>query len=280
MDNILTSFIDTVVPEGRKQIMHRVNDVLVGMGYRNHLLAVENIISQSEDMDTVTILDEVNDVLSLSITTQLAEYGIGIKTSELDNLTLLTNILTGMSDLIGFSDSQRILDICEDDGSPEDILADVLALVYGGEAIEYLVCFDYVIPSMIDRIISITNQRVEELEDVIVTEEIIEPTVLGEQAPALLRQFMGNHNASKFALLLSNGYRLGYDIDTYLDKTVPYGAINPEDTAVEYMAAAIASGRTPIQAVQEASNILEVRMADVHLLQQTLQFLRGFISGE
>lgn len=284
MSNILTNFIDEVVPADRRAAFHYADQVLTGVGHRTHHLAAENLLSLAEDMTTVDLIDHVENAILNSLVDQITEYGIGIQERELGTLTA---IFTGLNAIIDFQDQQGILDITDQDDLPEEIFADILALVYSDDAHRYLNALDYVQPSLIQRIVANASQMVEYVED---TDEVEEPdeeapierlegeTGVGEHTRAIVKDFVERHHPERFVGMIQNGARLGYSLATYLNQTLDEESMSVDSIASEYMAAALATGESPTAAVEKASDRLEARLADIHTLQQVLQVLRGYLA--
>jgi len=287
MSNVLANFIDTVVPESRRSILHHADDVLVSVGHRTHHLAVENLISKSEDMETVDLIDSVEAAINNSMIDQITEYGIGIKDRD---VATITSIFTGLTDMIGYMDQQAILDICDQDDLPEEALADILALIYNSDSDHYIQAFDYVNPSLIHRIVANASQFVDDLDmDGVEDEEpssagdqtqdaVAGESGVGEHTRAIVKDFVNKHHPAKFIGMVHGGAQLGYSLATYLNQTLSGDETNADDIAKEYFAAALATGESPMMAVQKASDRLEARIGDIHLLQQVLQILRGYLS--
>jgi hypothetical protein len=286
MSNVLANFIDTVVPESRRGILHHADNVLISVGHRTHHIAVENLISQADEMETVDLIDQAEGAIVNSMIDQISEYGIGIKER---NLGTITAIFTGLTDIIGYSDQQAILDICDQDDLPEESLSDILALVYNDDSERYVQVLDYVLPSLIQRVIANASQFVDEMDLESDEDEVqmvddqsndILPgeTGVGEQTRAIVKDFVNRHHPEKFIGMVHNGAQLGYSLATYLNQTILGDETNPETIAKEYFASALASGESPMTAVQKASDRLEVRVADIHLLQRVLQVLRSYLS--
>lgn len=284
MSNILANFIDTVVPEARRPTLHHADQVLVSVGHRTHHLGTENIISQMEDMEAADVVDSVEAVIVNSMIDQISEYGIGIKERDLSTITA---IFTGMNDMIGYMDQQSILDICDQDDLPEETFSDILALIYSDDSERYLQVLDYVTPSLIQRIIANSSQFVDELDDEDDEPEPIDSasedglpgeTGVGEHTRAIVSDFVNRHQPEKFIGMIHDGAQLGYSLATYLNQTIHGDETDANTIAKEYFAAALATGESPMTAVQKASDRLEARVTDIHLLQQVLQILRGYLS--
>ena len=284
MSNLLTNFIDTVVPEGRRSIFHRADEVLSGIGHRTHHIAAENIVAMAEDMTTGDMIVGVEQAMVNSLSELISDYGIGVQTNDLNALTL---ILTGLHDLVGYADQQSVLDVIDSDDLPEEIFADLLALVYSTDSEFFLSALEYVQPSLIQQISFTASQRVDELDEV--PEEVedepeavdesgdAEPMV-GEQTRAIVKAFVNRHQPERFIGMIHDGARLGYSLATYLNQTLRGDETDPEVIAREYMAAALATGEDAVMAVQKASDRLEARVVDIHLLQQVLQRLRQYLN--
>jgi len=285
MSSILMNFINEVVPEARRSAFLHADHVLTGVGHRTHHLAVENLLSLAEDMTTVDLIDYAENAIAQSLVDLISEYAIGIKDRELGTLVA---IFTGMDDIIDYSDQQAILDICDQDDLPEEIFADILALVHATDSERYLQAIDYVQPSLIQRFIANSSQMVEfvdvdedeeddEIADVDI-ERVDGETGVGEHTRAIVKDFIDRHNPEHFVALIHDGGRLGYSLATYLNQTLNDETMSIDEIAREYMAAALATGEAPVVAVDKASDRLEARLADIHTLQQVLQVLRGYLN--
>lgn len=285
MSNVLANFIDTVVPSPRRRILHHADDVLVSVGHRTHHLATENLIAQAENMETVTLIDYVEGAIINSMVDQITEYGIGIQERDLSTITA---IFTGLTDIIGWSDQQAILDICDQDDLPEETLSDILAMVYNDDSERYLHVLEYVSNTLIQRIIANASQSVDDFDPE--SEDDAEPagdqnddtlpgeTGVGEHTRAIVKNFVNKHHPARFTQLVKDGAQLGYSLATYLNQTLRGDETNAEEIAKEYFAAALATGESPMSAVQKASDRLEARIVDIHLLQRVLQILRSYLS--
>lgn len=286
MSTLLANFIDTAVPEARRGMFHHADNVLTGVGYRTHHIATDNILSNSEDAETVDLIDQVERTIIDAMVSQVSEYGIGIKQYELGTVTA---IFTGLNDMPHFGDQQAILDICDNDDLPEETFADILALIYNDVPERYIAVLDYVTPSLIQRIIANASQFVDALDEQLEEDDSEAPAEepierldgesgVGEQTRAIVQEFVNQHRPKGFVEMIHGGARLGYSLATYLNQTLVNPEMTAEEIASEYMAAALATGESPMTAVQKASDRLEARVPDIHVLQQVLQILRGYLS--
>jgi len=264
-----------VLPIERAAVLSRIDDILVNIGRRDHQIAIENILSLAEDEEEATTTARIEDTLYYELANAISDYGIGVGDP---NLPIMGKILTGMHDIVGYADVQSILDITEDAGTPEEILASVLALIYSDDATEYLSCIQYVNMSLIHRIRANLEQAVDQPEEPSVDEieEEIERSAMHDSLPLRVRRFVERYRPEGFQNLIKDGYRLGYAIDAYLNRTLDPEIKDSDYLAREYLAAAIASGESIDVARAQASARLENRIDDVFVLQQAIQKMSGF----
>jgi len=273
MENLLREFIQDALPVERGDLLLEVDNTLQSIGRQDHHTAIENILSLADDVDTATTVQRVEDTLYYELADVISDYGIGIKEP---NFRLMISILRGMHDVVSFDDHQSILDICDEDGTPEETIAQILALLYSADETEYLNCIEYVAPSLVSRISSNMAQKVEQYEwdDDDVMDETPEPQQ--EPMAVKLRRFVERYRPEGFQSLLRNGYRLGYAIDSYLQHTLDPEIRDSDYLAREYLAAALASGEELDTAINRASERLESRIDDVAVLQRAIQGMAGY----
>lgn len=275
MENVLKAYVDAVLPPERANLLSRIDNILINIGRRDHQIAVENILSLAEEEESATTTQRIEDTLYYELANAISDYGIGVGDPDLQTMS---RILTGMHDILGYDDAQAILDITEDEGSPEEILSEILALIYSDDATAYLNCIQYVNMSVIHRIRANLEQRVDEVEEPTV-EEIeagIERAGMEESTAIKMRRFMERYRPEGFQNLIKEGYRLGYDIDAYLNRTLDPEIKDSDYLAREYLAAAVASGESIDVARTQASARLENRIDDIYVLQQAIQKMAGY----
>jgi hypothetical protein len=229
----------------------------------------------AEDEEEVTTTQRIEDTLYYELANAISDYGIGVGEP---NLPIMSKILTGMHDILGHDDVQTIMDLTEDDGTPEEILASILAHLYSDDATEYLTCILYVNMSLIHRIRANVEQRVDEAPEASVDEieEEIERSEMEDALPIRVRRFVERYRPEGFQNLIKDGFRLGYDINAYLSRTLDPEIKDSDYLAREYLAAAIASGESIDVARAQASARLEHRIDDVFVLQQAIQKMTGY----
>lgn len=279
MESEFRTFIEETMTPERASILTKADAVLQNIGRREHQVGIENILAIADDADTITTVQRIEDTLFYALTEAVGEYSIGVSKP---NLPVLMSILTGMHDIVEYDDHQRILDLCDEDGTPEEKLSSILAELYSGDVTEYLDTIDYVVPSLIVRIIDIVTQHVDQMEDEMDEEEIdekIEKEVANEiedGTAAQVKRFVELYRPEAFQTLLRNGYRLGYDLEVYLQHTLDPEIKDPVYLAKEYLVAALASGETLDTARAHASERLEQRIDDLFVLQQGIQKMAGY----
>jgi hypothetical protein len=279
MEYEFNTFIEETLSPERAAILRKADTVLQNIGRREHQVGIENILAIADDADTATTVQRIEDTLFYALTEAVGEYSIGVSKP---NFPILISVLTGMHDLVEYDDHQRILDLCDESGTPEEKLAMILAELYDGDVTDYMDTIDYVVPSLIIRIIDIVTQRVDELEGDMDEEEIDEQIEAAETndvedgVAAQVKRFVELYRPEGFQTLLRNGYRLGYDLDVYLQRTLDPEIKDPVYLAKEYLVAALASGETLDTARANASERLEQRIDDLFVLQQGIQKMAGY----
>lgn len=279
MESEFRTFIEETLTPERVAILMRADTVLQNIGRREHQVGIENILAIADDADTATTVQRIEDTLFYALSEAVGEYSIGVSKP---NFQVLICILTGMHDLVEYEDHQRILDLCDEAGSPEETLSAILAELYSGDVVDYLDTIEYVVPSLIIRIIDIVNQRVDDLDDEIDEDEVIEQTQSGvtndiEDGVAVhVKRFVELYRPEGFQVLMRNGFRLGYDLEVYLQRTLDPEIKDPVYLAKEYLVAALASGESLDTARMHASDRLEQRIDDLFVLQQSIQKMAGY----
>lgn len=275
MENVLKAYVDAVLPPERANLLSRIDNILTNIGRRDHQIAVENILSLAEEEESATTTQRIEDTLYYELANAISDYGIGVGDPDLQTMS---RILTGMHDILGYDDAQAILDITEDEGSPEEILSEILALIYSDDATAYLNCIQYVNMSVIHRIRANLEQQVDEVEEPTLDEieAGIERAGMEESTAIKMRRFVERYRPEGFQNLIKEGYRLGYGIDAYLNRTLDPEIKDSDYLAREYLAAAVASGESIDVARTQASARLENRIDDVYVLQQAIQKMAGY----
>lgn len=275
MENVLKAYVDAVLPPERANLLSRIDNILINIGRRDHQIAVENILSLAEEEESATTTQRIEDTLYYELANAISDYGIGVGDPDLQTMS---RILTGMHDILGYDDAQAILDITEDEGSPEEILSEILALIYSDDATAYLNCIQYVNMSVIHRVRANLEQRVDEVEEPTLDEieAGIERAGMEESTAIKMRRFVERYRPEGFQNLIKEGYRLGYDIDAYLNRTLDPEIKDSDYLAREYLAAAVASGESIDVARTQASARLENRIDDIYVLQQAIQKMAGY----
>lgn len=275
MENALRTYVDSVLPIERANLLMQIDNVLTNIGRRDHHIAIENILSLAENEETFTTTQRIEDVFYYELANVISDYGIGV--GDPDLLTMM-RILTGMHDILGYDDFQAILDLTEDEGSPEEILAEVLALIYSEDTTTFLSCIQYTNMSVIHRIRANLEQRVVDVEEPTVEEiqALNERGDMEESTAIKIRRFVERYRPEGFQNLIRDGYRLGYQIDAYLNRTLDPEIKDSDYLAREYLAAAVASGESIEVARTQASSRLEYRIDDIYVLQQAIQKMAGY----
>lgn len=279
MESEFRTFIEETLTPERAAILRKADGVLQNIGRREHQVGIENILAIADDADTATTVQRIEDTLFYALTEAVGEYSIGVSKP---NFTILINILTGMHDLVEYADHQRILDLCDESGTPEEKMAMILAELYDGDVTDYINTLDYVVPSLIVRIIDIVTQHVDstesEMDEDDIDEEIEDAQTndVEDGLAAQVKRFVELYRPEGFQSLLRNGYRLGYDLDVYLQHTLDPEIKDPVYLAKEYLVAALASGETLDTARAHASERLEQRIDDLFVLQQGIQKMAGY----
>lgn len=275
MENVLKAYVDAVLPPERANLLSRIDNILINIGRRDHQIAVENILSLAEEEESATTTQRIEDTLYYELANAISDYGIGVGDPDLQTMS---RILTGMHDILGYDDAQAILDITEDEGSPEEILSEILALIYSDDATAYLNCIQYVNMSVIHRIRANLEQQVDEVEEPTLDEieAGIERAGMEESTAIKMRRFVERYRPEGFQNLIKEGYRLGYGIDAYLNRTLDPEIKDSDYLAREYLAAAVASGESIDVARTQASARLENRIDDIYVLQQAIQKMAGY----
>jgi|AntRauTorcE11897_2_1112592.scaffolds.fasta_scaffold16868_2 hypothetical protein len=279
MESEFKTFIEETLSPERAAILSRADAVLQNIGRREHQVGIENVLAIADNADTATTVQRIEDTLFYALTEAVGEYSIGVSKP---NFPILTSILTGMHDIVEYDDHQRILDLCDENGTAEEKFSMILAELYNADPTEYLKTIDYVTPSLIIRIIDIVTQRVDELEGDVDDEEIeevidqAEGNDIEDGIAAHVKRFVELYRPEGFQSLLRNGYRLGYDLDVYLQRTLDPEIKDPIYLAKEYLVAALASGETLDTARANASDRLEHKIDDLYVLQQGIQKMAGY----
>lgn len=278
MESEFLTFIEETLTPERVAVLRKADIVLQNIGRREHQVGIENILSIADDADTTTTVQRIEDTIFYALSEAIGEYSIGVSKP---NLPILINILTGMHDIVSYEDHQRILDICDDSGSPEEKFAMILAEIYSDNEVEYIDTIDYVVPSLIIRIIDIVNQKVDEIDEVDIEEieesiEAAESNDVEDCRAGQVKRFIELYRPEGFQALIRNGFRLGYDIDVYLQRTLDPEIKDPVYLAKEYLIAALASGETLDTARGLASSRLENYIDDLFVLQQAIQKMAGY----
>lgn len=276
MESEFKTYIEATLTPERVALLLRADAVLQNIGRREHQVGIENILAIADDAETATTVQRIEDTLFYALSEAVGEYSIGVSKP---NFQVLISILTGMHDIVEYDDHQRILDLCDEAGSPEETLSAILAELYSGDVTEYIDTIDYVVPSLIIRIIDIVNQRVVDVDDeeeVVEINESAETNDVEDCTAVQVKRFVELYRPEGFQTLLRNGFRLGYDLEVYLQRTLDPEIKDPVYLAKEYLVAALASGESLDTARMHASDRLEQRIDDLFVLQQGIQKMAGY----
>lgn len=172
---------------------------------------LEEFMATIEERTSEENLIYLNDTLINQYEITLNEFGIFISEDEVQ-LKILVSILEGLNAIERTDNPIPILDKCQSDDDPEEILSEILEMYTNVTWDQYLLTITSVNPSLIEKI-KTTLPDIEENDTVPKSEEFI-----------LLR--IRNHlenNPNLWVLEeVDNGFLIGQKLDYYLNKFTEY----------------------------------------------------------
>lgn len=270
MNVYLETFLENQVPPGRAALIRHAIEQLLNMDRDDVITSIESVIAVSDDVETHDVYERIEQIVLNEYDDVLGDYGVGFTVLTLNVAPGLLQTLLTAEDV---DDYESILNILDDDGSTEEKFAEIVHHVTLLDTMEVLETLEHVSPSLLDRLEKILFERKA-------IDEAAEEHALPEHnRPSHIKVFLKKHPTARLNVLLGESWQLGYDIEKYLDATLQEDD-SDKVIAVNFMAAALASGYEPTKAHEVASRYLEVRYEDSHLLHRVISYINSFLNGD
>lgn len=263
MEYSFIDFVEAAVPEGDQDVFLRAHRLLEQIGSTDHLVALDSVLALSGDLETISVIGRVEEVLCDALINQITEYGIGISER---NIHLLPDVLMGLHDILEYPEYERILELCSDSTDPQETFCEILELLYGNDAVGYQYVIEYVNDNIIDRIVQHLEQR-RILNDIDSSDPVL------NQREALQQWVYSNPN-TRISALLQRGFVLGHPIDHYLKEMILEGDTGHQ-MAIDYASAALASGMSLYDAIESVETHLSDYVKDTYAMRQVVEYLRS-----
>ena len=264
--DLLDYYFDLAFTPEQAEILKQATTLLDGIGYTEYRYPLEGYIADMENVDPDETRSRIIDTLRYTYTDLLAPSGIYLVSGF--DLQKAMNILDLTYQIDKRDDSQALIELIDDDGTPEERFCSLIVHVHGGELEDYLAWVDWIDPNALDRV-RMRLQRNVENEDL--PDEQDKTDDFGP-----FHEFIERYNPKRMIERIRNEYRLGFRFEVYFDELVDVDEDNIETIAKEYMAAALASGESPREAEQKASERLEFYFDDMRELQKVIDRVRSF----
>lgn len=272
--NPVSVYVQQTLRSPRGDDLIRADRVLRSINYNEHWSMLERIRSYGYDSDNFETQDRIEDMFRRVLENFISEHQIVLEEYEIGTLT---NILEGLYTIVDFNDYESLQQVLDTEGSNEELLADLLVLVIGGEQEEYIRHFAFVHTDLIEQIRQQITRRWDEQQEM---DDDANNTAFPEKLRWLLDQYPAQVIRS---LIDEQQVAIGTQLDTLLDKIFSEertGAQKTQDYnyAADFIAAVIVSNQGT-ESLNNASDHLEDYFRDYQRLQQVVQFITR-IRGE
>lgn len=271
MTPYLDTYLENFVPEVRANLIRKTLAKLLEIDRDEVLEMIDVVLAVSGDLDALEITLRIESTILNVYDDVIGDYGIGFDALDLNCVYAILDVLLHVEDI---DDLESILSIIDDEGSPEEKFAEIVANLTDQDEMFVLENVSHVSPSLLDRMSILLNAALD------VREESEEHVVKAHDKPTHLEAFLKKHPSAKLNTLLDDGWRLGFPLDTYLDVVLDDEKQTYKSIALNYMACALASGLDPAKAYEVASKHLEKRYEDTHFLHQIIDHVSTYLNGD
>ena len=246
MFNEIKTFLLDVAPN-QLDIVGAALKVLERIDFPNYQDEYINTLMLADTDDINGTLDKILNITLDLLNSVLKAHEIRLADdSNIETHTLFVNALIDIQD---YGDIPTLLSIVNMNISPNETLAELVALVSHKNSSELLPEIEYVSPAFIGMV----RDNCEEVPDIITDEEL----EVKQKYINLFNKFIRIINTDKLEIvkLINSGMDLGYTFDTYINVIGKYlEEMKPIDIAMELVGCALVSSdgcSNPIGIIQE-----------------------------
>lgn len=148
--NEFLNYLNDVVTPERKLVFQGAIETLIAAGNRDVEYYIDQTTQQEDLGETNDFLDEIEQLLAGALFGVISNFGVTLEPGT--PMVIATDVLRGLRALGNWGEPGAIAAVCEQNESPEAILADLLALVGRFHSVEFLPHLTRVSEALIERI--------------------------------------------------------------------------------------------------------------------------------
>jgi len=235
MLDILRQFVSTNTTPETLEAIEDAHDLFDRLEIPNYQQEFESFLMLDDVTDNGSTIEAIYDLTKTMQHQILSDHAMIV--DKECQVSLLNIFIRGILDIQEYEDKEEIIRTTELDGSPEEIMADILALVTSLTASELLIHIERVNQFTITRIREIAENK----DDLPLDDEQTEEIMKRVSKLNLFCLLVNNYNL-KISFLLQHGLQANYPFTVYADMLKDdMEGMTPEQLAMEWYGMGIMS---------------------------------------
>ena len=274
MSDVFEYVINQNVDPVRADLLKKGADLIEAMGFYNHWVEIENLMGLESQMDPFELMNDIGFLITDGLRMLLNNFSIQTNSDDIEKMIATVE---GINTVEEYEDFDAVLAILDTEQSPEEKLAELVAMVTEYEDFDLLPVYDIVGARLLSKIESLFKD--EPLDNEPYDMETSTGFIIQR-----LKEFMKEDRDYLIAGELENGMPLGLDPAIVLSKIenslldIPTSAI-----AEQLLAALLSSHLSGTEIVDFAKDYIEETFSDaneVSAINQAVVRLFGRVDNE